>query len=142
MGKNDKAGSLKVPDEAARILRQYEQFKDNADDLVFPELKGIDLDDEFIVQRTIAFKTSALDKALRKHVAPAAEIEGKLTMHIARHTFATIAGGDVPILMLQKLYRHSHVSTTIGYQQNFITQAADDALASVLKKGKALTPNK
>lgn len=88
MGKYNKVGSLKVPDKAARIISQYEQFKENKEDLIFPDLKGCELSDKFITQRTIAFKTSAIDKMLRLHVAPAAKIEKKLTMHIARHSFA------------------------------------------------------
>ncbi len=36
-----------------------------------------------------------------------AKIEGKLTTHVARHTFATLAGDKVPLQMLQKLYKHS-----------------------------------
>jgi len=142
MNKNDKAGSLKIPDKAVAILKHYEQFKVNEEDLVFPELKGVDLNDEFEVQRTISFKTSALDKILRKHVAPAADIEGKLTMHIARHTFGGLAGDAIPIQMLQKLYRHSNVATTIGYQANFIHQETDDALDAVISKTKVnvLTP--
>jgi phage antirepressor YoqD-like protein len=33
---------------------------------------------------------------------------------------------------LQKLYRHSSITTTIGYQSNFINKKADDALDAVL----------
>lgn len=136
MGKNDKGGSLKITDKAVHILKHYEQFKESKDDFIFPELKGADLTDDFKTQRTIAFKTSALDKVLRLHVAPAAGIDKKLTMHISRHTFGGMAGDTIPIQMLQKLYRHSHVSTTIGYQSNFINQAADDALDAVINQSK------
>lgn len=136
MGKNNKGGSLKVPDKAIPILEYCKQFRENENDLVFPELKNIDLSDDFITQRTIAFKTSALDKVLRQDVALSAGITAKLTMHIARHTFATLAGDTIPIQMLQKLYRHSNVATTIGYQANFINQAADDALDAVINKIK------
>ncbi|OYU93846.1 MAG: integrase [Bacteroidetes bacterium B1(2017)] len=132
MGKNQKAGSLKIPDKATAIIKQYEVFKENKDDLVFPELKGVDFDDKFITQRTIAFKTSALDKFLNKQVAPAAGIDKKLTMHIARHSFAQMANEQIPVQILQKLYRHSSILTTMGYQSNFTTQQADDALAKVL----------
>jgi hypothetical protein len=34
--------------------------------------------------------------------------------------------------MLQKLYRHTDIETTIGYQSNFIHQDVDDALETVL----------
>lgn len=71
-------------------------------------------------------------------MAPAAEIEAKLTMHIARHTFGSLAWDAIPIQMLQKLYRHSNVSTTIGYQSNFIHQETDDVLDAVIGKVKAL----
>jgi len=134
MGKNNKVGSLKIPDKAVKILKHYEQFKLNSDDLVFPELKGVDFKDEFKTKRAIAFKTSALDKVLRTYVAPAADIKDKLTMHTARHAFGELAGDAIPIQMLQKLYRHSNVATTIGYQSNFIHKEADDALDAVLNK--------
>lgn len=132
MGKNNKGGSLKIPEKALKILEQYTHLKENKDDLVFPELKDCDFTDKFKTQRTIAFKTSALDKCLRNHVAPAAKIDKKLTMHIARHSFGNISGDRIPIQMLQKLYRHSSITTTIGYQGNFIHKDADDALDAVL----------
>jgi site-specific recombinase XerD len=132
MGKNNKGGSLKIPDKAQKILRQYEKLRENRDDLIFPELKECNLEDKFKTQRTIAFKTSATDKCLRTHVAKAANIDKKLTMHIARHTFGNISGDKISIQMLQKLYRHSSITTTIGYQGNFIHKDADDALDSVL----------
>jgi len=132
MGKNDKAGSLKISDKVKSILEEYKKDKRSDEDFVFPELKGVDETDQFVMERTIAFKTSAIDKCLKKDVAPAAGIEKKLTMHIARHSFATEAGDKINIQMLQKLYRHSQITTTIGYQSAFINRDADDALDAVL----------
>lgn len=133
MGKNSKGGSLKVPEKAQKILDEYSQFKENANDLIFPELKRLEnLENKFITQRTIAFSASRIDKCLRKHVAPKAEVTKPLTMHIARHTFGNISGDRIPIQMLQKLYRHSSVTTTIGYQANFIHKDVDEALDAVL----------
>lgn len=128
MGKNTKAGSLKIHHKALAILDQY----DRKQVFIFPELQHKDLSDKFIADRTIAFATSRLDKVLRLHIAPAAKIEKKVTMHIARHTFGDISGDKIPIQMLQKLYRHSSVMTTIGYQRNFINQDTDDALLNVV----------
>jgi len=34
--------------------------------------------------------------------------------------------------MLQKLYRHSDITTTINYQQAFINKDTDDALEAVI----------
>ena len=59
----------------------------------------------------------------------------KLTAHIARHTFGNISGDKISIQMLQKLYRHTFITTTIGYQSNFIHKDADEALDSVLGLG-------
>jgi len=55
-------------------------------------------------------------------------------MHIARHTFGSLAGDAIPIQMLQKLYCHSNVSTTIGYQSNFIHKETDDAVIGKVSK--------
>lgn len=134
MGKNNKSGSLKIPEKAEKIIKHYEQFKQNSDDLIFPELKRLEsLDDKFETQRAIAFATSRIDKCLRQDVAKAAKIDKHLTMHIARHTFGNISGDKIPVQMLQKLYRHTKIETTIGYQANFIHKDADEALDAVLK---------
>lgn len=34
--------------------------------------------------------------------------------------------------MLQKLYRHTDIKTTIGYQANFIHKDVDEALGAVV----------
>lgn len=133
MGKNKKSGSVKIHDKALAIIDQYKHQKDKPDDFVFPDLKRVaDMKDEFNVQRIINLAVSRYDKVLGKYVAPAAGIRSKLTMHIARHTFATLAGDKVNIQMLQKLYRHSDIKTTISYQANFIHQSADDAIDAVI----------
>lgn len=132
MGKNNKGGSFKIPEKAVPILEKYKLLRENKHDLIFPELRECDFENKFQTQKTIAFKTSAIDKTLRNHVAPQAGIDKKLTMHIARHTFGNLSGEKIPVQMLQKLYRHSSITTTIGYQQNFIHKQADDALDSVL----------
>ena len=132
MGKNDKSGSLKVPEKAMKILSQYEFSKRDKNDLVFPELKSLhNLNDKFMVQRKISFAVSGLNKILKK-LSILAQIEKPLTMHIARHTFGNISGEKIPIQMLQKLYRHSSITTTIGYQANFTHKDADDALDAVV----------
>jgi site-specific recombinase XerD len=131
MGKNKKTGSLKIPEKAKTILKKYEAIKENTTDLVFPELRGCDFNDAFKTQRTIAFKVSATDKCLRLHVAPAANIQKRLTMHLARHSFAQLAT-NIDVRTLQKLFRHNKLETTEGYMGNFIYQEADEALDNVL----------
>ncbi len=131
MGKNRKTDSLKVSDKVARILKQYESLKDNTD-LVFSYIRHADLTDNFDTEKKIKSKINVVDRILRTEVAPAAKITKPLTMHIARHTFGNISGDRIPIQMLQKLYRHSDIKTTIGYQASFIHKDTDDALESVI----------
>lgn len=131
MGKNDKTGSLKIPEKAQAILDKYKGLK-NKHKLVFPDLGLLpDLENTFEVQRKIASVIRKVDVSLHK-VAAAAKIDKPLTMHIARHTFGNLSGDAIPIQMLQKLYRHSSVTTTIGYQSNFMHKDADDALEAVI----------
>ncbi len=131
MGKNAKAGSLKVPEKALVILNSYRE-QGNAHNLVFPDLAELsDLSNTFIVQRRISYMIHKLNDAL-KDIAARAGITKKLTMHIARHTFGNISGDKISIQMLQKLYRHTSITTTVGYQANFIHKDADDALDAVI----------
>ncbi len=133
MGKNSKPGSLKIPDKAARILAKYESARQQDSDLVFPELKKLPgLKDKDAVEKAIDYAAHVINRRLKDHVLPAAGITAKVTMHIARHSFATHAGDKIPVQMLQQLYRHSNIETTIGYQSSFINKAADDALDAVL----------
>lgn len=133
MGKNSKGGSLKIPQKALAIMEAYKEGKTGSEDFIFPDLKVVrDLKDAFVLQRRIMNTTSRIDKFLKNVVAPAAGIDKKLTMHIARHTFGNISGERISLQMLQKLYRHSSITTTIGYQANFIHKDADDALDAVI----------
>lgn len=132
MGKNNKSGSLRIPKKVEQILQQYADQQKSPDDLVFPDLKIIeDFKDKIRVQKRIKEVIRRTNRNLKK-VAEKAEINKPLTMHIARHTFGNLSGDKIPIQMLQKLYRHSSITTTVNYQKNFMFREADDALDSVL----------
>ena len=131
MNKNEKPLSLKVPDKAAKILKYYKKDNFNNNGFVFPFLQSADYknpEDIFIKTRTA---TKVLNKYL-KRIAVECSIEKNLSNHIARHSFGNIAGDRIHPLMLQKLYRHSDLKTTLNYQANFIHRDADDALDSVI----------
>ena len=131
MGKNSKTLSLKVADKAANILSFYELDKGSQDDFVFPELKNADLKDANDVRNKIKNGNKQINIHLKK-VAEKIGLKKPLTMHIARHTFGNISGDRIPLQILQVLYRHSDITTTINYQSNFAHQQADDALDKVL----------
>ena len=130
MGKNLKAGSLKVPDKVLNLLEQYS--RNNAHDLVFHDLAKLpDLSKTYDVQSYIKTRVRSCNDYLKK-VAVKIEITKPLTMHIARHSFAQISADRIPANILQRLYRHSDIKTTMGYQSQFINKTTDDALDSVV----------
>lgn len=131
MNKNSKLLSLQLPDKVLPIIDFYSRDKQHENDLVFPEMKMADLKDAKDVFAKTNSATRKLNTYLEK-VANKAEISKKLTMHIARHSFGNISGDRIPIQMLQKLYRHSSITTTMMYQSNFMNKETDDALSSVV----------
>ena len=131
MNKNSKILSLKIPEKVLLILNYYKDDKRSEDDFVFPELKKANLDDAKDIYNKRKTATKKFNDNL-KSIAKKAGINKKITMHIARHSFGNIAGDAIHPLMLQKLYRHSDLKTTLNYQANFIHKDADDALDSVV----------
>ncbi len=131
MNKNDKLLSLKIPEKLFPILDNYRHLKQSEDDYVFPELKKVNKNSP----KDFLTKTKTATKKFNRHlisIAKKAKIVKKLTMHIARHSFGNISGDKIPIQMLQKLYRHSSITTTINYQANFMHKDIDDALDKVI----------
>ncbi|WP_323053955.1 tyrosine-type recombinase/integrase [Galbibacter sp. EGI 63066] len=131
MGKNKKLLSLKIPSKAAKILEEYVAVRFHDDDFIFPEMRKANLSDAKDVYNKIKTAARKINGNL-KQIALKAGIRKKITMHIARHSFGNIAGDAIHPLMLQKLYRHSDLKTTLNYQANFIHKEADTALDSVI----------
>ncbi|WP_445737703.1 phage integrase SAM-like domain-containing protein [Mariniflexile sp.] len=129
MDKNNKWVSLKVPDKALKILDKLNREEDTV--YLFKELEGVDITDNRSLRTRIKTTTRNFNRRLEL-VAEKAGIDKKMSMHIARHSFGNISGDKIPIQMLQKLYRHSSVTTTILYQSNFIQKDTDEALDKVI----------
>ena len=98
---------------------------------VFPYLRNVNSDDSKIIFIKTRNATKIFNKYL-KRIAEKCNIEKNLSNHIARHSFGNIAGDRIHPLMLQKLYRHSDLKTTLNYQANFIHKDADEALDKVI----------
>jgi integrase len=131
MNKNEKSLSLKVPDKAFEILNLYKPSKKTNNGYIFPFLAQVnqkDSKDMFTKSRN----ASRLFNKYLKRIATICEIDKNISNHIARHSFGNIAGDAIHPLMLQKLYRHSDLKTTLNYQANFIHKEADDALDAVI----------
>ncbi|MCH7928370.1 MAG: site-specific integrase [Candidatus Dadabacteria bacterium] len=131
MHKNEKPVTLKIPEKANVILKTYRKNRKSVDDYIFPFLDKADQEDKRDLFRKSRNASRLFNKYL-KRIAIMANIDKNLSNHIARHSFGNIAGDKIHPLMLQKLYRHSDLKTTINYQANFIHKEADEALDSVI----------
>ena len=132
MNKNKKMVSLKLPEKALVILDKYHSKTMSKTDFIFPELEQANLNDPKDITRKIQTATRKFNKHL-KNIFKTLNIEKNISMHIARHSFGNISGDKIPIQMLQKLYRHSSIPTTINYQSNFMYKDEDEALDAVLQ---------
>ncbi len=129
MSKNNKSLSLKLPTKASAILELYREPSDKFG-YIFPDLKQSDGSKEDIFR-----KCRTATKRFNKHlkvIAEKCEITKSLSNHISRHTFGNIAAGDVHPQVLQHLYRHSDLKTTIQYQNNFLNEELDKGLELVV----------
>ncbi|WP_026451309.1 tyrosine-type recombinase/integrase [Aequorivita capsosiphonis] len=131
MHKNEKPVSLKIPEKAVNILSQYKNCIAENHGYVFPFLNTTNISDNEEVFKKTRNATKLFNKYL-KRIAIQCDIDKNLSNHIARHSFGNIAGDRIHPLMLQKLYRHSDLKTTLNYQANFIHKDADEALDSVI----------
>tara|TARA_R110000764_G_scaffold42426_4_gene95580 strand:- start:5643 stop:6881 length:1239 start_codon:yes stop_codon:yes gene_type:complete len=130
MNKNQKNLSLKIHHKLQKILDEYLPVRTSNSDYIFPELK-----DAINSPKDILRVGKTANKRLNRYlaqIAERAEITKKITMHVSRHSFGNISGDKIPLQVLQKLYNHSDIKTTIDYQQNFVNKDLDDALDSVI----------
>lgn len=137
MSKNSEHGSVKVPEKAMAIIEQYRYACgdkiNNPHNLVFPLLQHLPtLNDRFELRRQISFVVKRLNKAMGK-IMEMIESTKSGSQHKARHAFAQRAEEkEIHPKVLQKLYRHESILTTMKYQSNFSFKKADDAVDAVL----------
>ncbi len=137
MSKNSEHGSLKIPQKVLAILNQYREgqndYVNNKHNLVFPFLKGLaTLDQRLVLRRKICYTVRSLNTAMEKIMLMIGSSKNA-SQHKARHSFAQLAEEkDVHPKVLQKMYRHESILTTMNYQSNFSHKKADEALEAVL----------
>lgn len=133
MSKNGEPGTLKVPDKAKVILDLYRNDQDKRHGLVFPFLKRLQsLDDRNKLRARVADATKLINSHMVK-VMTLLNIEKSASTHKARHSFAQRAEDHkVSPKVLQKMYRHEDIKTTMIYQSNFSHEDADAALDAVI----------
>ena len=132
MNKNNKPLSLPISSLAQRGLDFFSQFKQKSKGYVIPEMCKANLDDPEDIHRKLRNANRLYNREL-KGLAEAAEIDKNLTMHIARHSFGNISGDKISPQLLQMIYRHSDIKTTMNYQQHWMNQEKlDDAMDIVM----------
>jgi len=132
MSKNGEPGSLPTPPAVTAILEEY---RDDCPthDLVFPFLKNLDnLDDRYELRRRINFVTRMIGEHMAAIMGLLA-INKNASPHKTRHAFAQRAEEkEIHPKVLQKLYRHESIVTTMQYQSNFSYKKMDEALEAVV----------
>ncbi|WP_298526255.1 phage integrase SAM-like domain-containing protein [uncultured Christiangramia sp.] len=128
--KNGKPLSLKFLIRLRLSLIIIDRIKNN-NGYLFPFLRDVNQTQAEQIYTRTKSTTKLLNYYLKK-IAKLCNINKTLSNHIARHSFGNIAGDRIHPLMLQKLYRHSDLKTTLNYQTNFIHRDADEALDSVI----------
>lgn len=133
MNKNNKPLSLPISDLAQQALAYFKQYEQKSKGYVIPEMCKANLKDPEDISRKLRNANRIYNKKL-KDLATAAGIEKNLTLHIARHSFGNISGDQISPQLLQMIYRHSDIKTTMNYQQHWLNQEKlDDAMDTVMK---------
>jgi len=143
IGKNLRPVDVPISGQVQQILDQYLPYKRSEDDYVFPELKRAKAN-----AKDIHTKIRTANKKINDDLTilvRAAKIEKEVSLHISRHTFGNISKGNIPTEVLQDLYRHANITTTINYQKNFIKrELLDEGLLKIVnfrrQKGEENAP--
>ena len=155
MGKNHKLRDLKLVPQAAAILDLYRTEASKPTDYIFPFMDNrktyasattqadrdrLPSDMKAKLVAEISAKNALINKSL-KRLAEKACISKKLSMHISRHSFASIAAktGSDPN-NVKALLAHSNLSITEKYMGNFSTEENDKALEKVFDAVKTKQP--
>lgn len=146
MGKNHKIRDLKLVPQAESILELYRTESNKPDGYIFPFMdirkpyaKAATQADKDILPSDIkkklledvSSKTALINKTL-KRLAVMAGISKKVSMHISRHSFASIAmQKGVESNKVKSLLGHSRLQTTETYMGNFSSSETDNVLDSI-----------
>lgn len=120
--------SIKLPKNSMKILEKYKCATSNKADFIFPVLNPAhDFSNAMTLHRAVSSATAHINKNL-KEIAALAQINKRVTTHIARHTFATRAlTKGISLDKVSKLLGHSHVRDTQVYAK-IINTELDNAM--------------
>lgn len=128
MRKNKKFVEMLLPGPAVQLLDQYRHRKDAGESRIFPALDGESMETKDEVRKALGRKLALYNKSL-KSLAKRAEIDTRVTFHIARHSFANIAlelGFDVRDL--NAALQHGTLRTTEIYIEDLKQSKLDEKM--------------
>lgn len=143
MSKTGKRASLRLIPSAERIARAYLMTASGEvkapGDFLFPMLAGpgYDLSTPRGRLNAVASQNTLHNKYL-KAIAERAEVSGRLTFHVARHSFADLArrqGWDV--YSISKALAHSGLAVTERYLAGFDRELVDAKMDGLFDRGGA-----
>lgn len=130
MSKTGTTKNIKLMPQANNILDLYP--KDNPYNFLFPVLDVTkDLSDTMILHGDISSKNALINKYLKK-LASKAEIQTKISFHMARHSFADLARTKGwTIYNISKALGHKNIKVTERYLKKFDTDGLDSKMDSL-----------
>ena len=146
MDKTSLAKEILILPQAMEILKEYVDFNRLTCKYIFPLLDNeaayakaetwemkerLPFELKTFLLRQVNSKNSLLNKNLSK-LAQMAKIDKKITMHIARHSFANIARQkNANLYDISKSLGHSSLKITETYLSNFDTESQDKTMKQV-----------
>ena len=118
--------SVKLPPKAKEIINKYKP-EGELKGYIFPFLNDSeDLTSPFVLLKKISSATAYINKNL-KILAKKANINKKLSQHISRHSYGTMAHSKgMSIVHVSKIMAHSNIATTLIYSR-IVNQELDEA---------------
>lgn len=109
--------SVKLPPKAKEIINRYKPEGD-LKGFIFPFLDDSeDLSSPFVLLKRISSATAYINKNL-KILAKKANINKKISQHISRHSYGTMAHSKgMSIVHVSKIMAHSNIATTLIYSK-------------------------
>lgn len=143
MDKTSTPKSIKLVPAAKAIIEKYINLNHRNSNYIFPllnneapyakattweEKKQLPYEIKTRLLQTVNGKNSLLNKYLKKLTAMAG-IEKKISMHIARHSFANIASEkDANVYHISNVLGHSDIDITKEYLAEFNAREADETI--------------
>ena len=131
MGKSEKrAGATRYIPITPKVKQILERYKANKI-FIFPILDKCDLNNIEKVEYTIYIANNKLNRSI-KILAKHAGITKHVSMHIAKHSFASYAvKNNVNLFHISKLLGHTKLSTTEHYLRDFFQKEQTDVMNSL-----------